>query len=92
LRYLSAEWEAKKDDDVAADLPGWHVKVHRQKNNHDCGLYMLEFVERFARDHEQWSFEDKENVSGKTLFSPVILCFSGAPTAVVCGGSNKQEA
>ncbi len=47
--YLQAELKEKLDLRVG-DIPGAYFKGPLQDNHCDCGVYILEYVERFFRD------------------------------------------
>jgi Ulp1 family protease len=48
--YLESEWRAKYHDEFPFDkmaLVGHIIECPQQTNRYDCGLFMMEFVERF---------------------------------------------
>ncbi|XP_055316050.1 sentrin-specific protease 6-like isoform X2 [Sitodiplosis mosellana] len=53
--YLACEYKVKvtNGDDKTFDataMPGHHVRVPRQTNCSDCGLFMLQYIEQFFKD------------------------------------------
>lgn len=53
--YLTCEYKAKIKEDSAHvfnkfNMPGHCVKVPQQNNFTDCGLYLLQYVEKFFKD------------------------------------------
>lgn len=54
--YILCEYQSKMENAQnhtfnAKNMPGHSVKVPRQQNTSDCGLFMLHYIEQFFKVH-----------------------------------------
>ncbi|XP_071956317.1 uncharacterized protein [Antedon mediterranea] len=70
--YLTVEWKIRKGKNRDFDFKGMQPDVPQQSNYHDCGVYLLQYVESFftlpinnysspLRGLSEWFTEDKVN-------------------------------